>query len=99
VIEPREPSVTDLARLQMENELLSLEVGHLRARLKTYDQLSQSEKDAKRRLQQLQKRHEVVLQDMRRLLRRLNSSPAGPLFRRWKGFNVLFTKYGEAPPR
>jgi hypothetical protein len=93
VIEPPEPTVDELARLQMENELLNLEVGHLRARLKTLDQLRGSEEDPLRRLKELQKRHDDTLHDLRRLLRRLNRSPAGPLCRQWKGFRVLLDRY------
>ena len=103
MIEPAEPASP---RLQMENELLNLEVGHLRARLQTYDHLRESEKEARedltrtrRRLKELRKKHEETLHDLRRLLRRLNGSPAGPLLRRWKGFGVLLARYGVSSSR
>jgi hypothetical protein len=106
VIEPPEPTITDLARLQMENELLNLEVGHLRARLRRHDDSTESREGAgqgltetRRRLKELETCHENTLHDMRRLLRRLNNSPAGPIFRRWKGFQVLVAKYEASPSK
>lgn len=110
MIEPQEPTLSDLSRLQMENELLNLEVGHLRARLKTSDEQRKDANDSRRalartrrrlqdtrrRLQALQKRHDATVHDMRRLLRRLDGSPARPLLRRWKGFRVLLAKYASS---
>ena len=106
MIEPQEPTLSDLARLQMENELLNLEVGHLRARLKTSDEQRKDANDSRRalvrtrrRLDALQKRHDATVHDMRRLLRRLDGSPARPLLRRWKGFRVLLAKYASPPSK
>jgi hypothetical protein len=104
--ELQRPEPADLARLQMENELLGLEVGHLRARLKSSDELEQSAKSCRedlattrRRLNELRKRHDLVLRDFQGLLQRLSASPAGPVLRRTKGFRVLLEKYGVGPPR
>jgi hypothetical protein len=101
-----QPDEADLTRLRMETELLALEVGHVRARLKTYGALEEAERacredlaSTRRRLKELRERHDHVHRDIQRLVRRLNASPAGFALRRRKAFRALLAEYGVGFPK
>lgn len=104
--ERSEPPGPDQMSLNMENQLLVLEVRHLRARLATQEgggsdahqaRAAQALAEMRKELDALRESHDVVLSDMRGLLRRLQGSLAGPLLRRKAGFRLLLTRYLEAP--
>ncbi len=101
-VAPLVPAETRDARaLAQENELLRYEVTHLRGRL------AAAEKQARRLAKEIaakadspatssapgQQRSGDARDDLVRLLRKLDRSPAGPLMRTRKGFRALRDKY------
>ena len=78
---------TDIDLLRMENELLAFEVRFLKARLAGSPQGPSS--SSMGRLTHL----EGAENDLVLLLRRMGSSPLGPVFRRSKNFRVLEQRY------
>lgn len=102
----------DLEALRMENELLSYEVLHLRARLKDADRdwqqkmrvartAAKKEKaKAARQMAQLEKRAAELQQakdDIRWLLNRLDKSFVGPVMRYRPGFRNLLARHMADP--
>jgi regulator of replication initiation timing len=91
----------------MENELLRYEVRHLRARLEAMGDKGAVHKDERNGGRdgkaprpadaQRQQRNEQAYDDLLWLLRRLDHSPAGPVLRRMKGFQVLRDRYPVDP--
>ena len=98
----------DLEALQMENELLTHEVLHLRARLKDVDRDWQQKlkvekataKKTARQIAQLEQ-HTAELQqakdDIRWLLNRLDKSLFGPVMRQRPGFRKLMARHVADP--
>ena len=85
---------TDIDALRMENELLAFEVRFLRARLRGGQAMRNSSvPSSPNRLAHL----EGAEQDLVLLLRRMGSSPLGPLFRRRKSFRSLEERYLHSP--
>ena len=80
---------TDLDMLRMENELLAFEVRFLRARLGLPGRVSGTSSPSMNRLAQL----EEAERDLVLLVRRMSSSPAGPLLRRSGNFRTLQERY------
>ncbi len=82
-------SPTDMDALRMENELLAFEVRFLKSRLGGGGVSSGSRPPALSRLSHLKEaENDLVL-----LLRRMGSSPLGPLFRLKKEFRTLEQRY------
>lgn len=97
--ELRELARQDLVPLQMENELLSYEVRHLRAQLAAADrrwsgQLKAREREVAR-LRKRITRLERARGDLVWLVRRLGTSPLGPVLRLRPGFRRLMRQYGS----
>jgi hypothetical protein len=83
----------ELMSLQMENELLTLEVRHLRARLRAVGVDPQSASGGESEV--VPSQYEQAYRDVRWLIRRLNNSPAGIVLRRREGFRALVKRYGR----
>lgn len=84
----------DAAGLQMENNLLTHEIRHLRSRLRSVlrqlrDLQAVDESGAPVSLADMRQAHE----DMQHLIARLDSSGLGPVLRRRPGFKVLIDRY------
>lgn len=78
----------DLDMLRMENELLTFEVRFLRARLGTSGRVSGSSPSLNRLAQLEEAENDLVL-----LVRRMASSPLGPVLRRSRNFRTLEARY------
>lgn len=92
----------DLEALRMENELLTHEVLHLRARLKDADRDRQKaakaaakkgKAEVARQLEQRTAELQQAKNDIRWLLNRLDKSLLGPLVRRRPGFRNLLARH------
>jgi len=107
MMQPLDPITADEAgKLAMENELLRYEVRHLRARLAAPPEpvaaptppttpTARKNPTAKqlRMRKARQARNRQAYADIVWLVRRLDSSPAGPLLRRVEGFRTLRARY------
>lgn len=104
MMQPLDPITADEAgKLAMENELLRYEVRHLRARLAARPEpvaaptppTARKNPTAKqlRMRKARQARNRQAYADIVWLVRRLDTSPAGPLLRRVEGFRTLRARY------
>lgn len=83
-------TLDDAIALQMENELLTYEVRHLRARLVPRERRMQRMRE---RLDNAREQRDEAIGDLRWVLHRLDHSPLGPAFRRVGGYRALRDKY------
>ena len=91
---------TDIDALRMENELLAFEVRFLKAQLaeteRLKSQLEECERSKAELRRQLEEESGNAKKDLALLLRRLGSSPLGPLFRTRSSFRTLERRYLDA---
>ena len=86
----------ELVSLQMENDLLTHENRHLRARLRAWNKVF-AETDPAPAPEELARNAEAY-EDLRWVLQRLSARPFGPLLRRRRGFRDLIQRYlGDGP--
>jgi len=98
-------SPDETSALLMENELLRYEVTHLRARVEAAEAGQRNPKGTKgkgkpgpksgpRADDEIARRNQQAYDDVRWLVRRLDSTPLSPALRRFAGFRTMCERYG-----
>ncbi len=85
------PDQDDVPALRLENELLAYENQYLTSRIAEMER----EADRLRVVEEQVEVYRVAYHDLRWLLRRLSSSPVGPLLRRWRGWRQLQERHPQ----
>ena len=83
------PTADDVDALRLENELLAFENSYVKSLLAE----AERESDRLRVAEEQIAVYRVAYHDLRWLLRRLSSSPLGPILRRWSGWRELINRH------